>query len=239
MRKLLMLLLLLAVAGCGEVSRPGQDGAARSTPTQAVAPTEPAFAARVTSTPARHASSSSQPTIGPSAGFRTWDEPPAMAIDLSKAYTATIQTEKGTIVIRLLPEQAPQTVNNFVFLARQGFYDGSTFHRVLPGFVAQGGDPTGTGAGGPGYTIPDELATPMIFDRAGLVAMAKTPLPDSAGSQFFITLGPAPNLNNQYTIFGEVVEGMNVVEQLTPRDPDLDSQAPPGDIILTVSIEEQ
>src|SRR3989338_3811501 len=104
------------------------------------------------------------------AGPKTWSAPPAMTIDTERNYTATVYTVPGEIVIELLPKDAPQTVNSFVFLARQGFYDGATFHRVIPGFVAQGGDPTGTGSGGPGYYVPNETDTGLTFDAAGLVA---------------------------------------------------------------------
>ena len=113
---------------------------------------------------------------------------PPMTIDVEKTYFATIETERGDIRIQLLPDVAPETVNSFVFLAREGFYDGLTFHRVIPGFVAQGGDPSGTGAGGPGYTLPDEFSDRPFKD--GSVGMAKAPRPNSAGSQFFICLKP-------------------------------------------------
>lgn len=158
-------------------------------------------------------------------------------IDPFKAYTATLRTEKGDIVIELLTEAAPLTVNNFVFLARQGWYDGVTFHRVLPGFVAQGGDPTGTGFGGPGYFVPNEDAG-LKFETAGLLAMANSG-PDTNGSQFFITLAPTPQLDGGYTIFGKVVEGMEVVLALTPRDPQQNPEAPAGDKILSIIIEEK
>jgi cyclophilin family peptidyl-prolyl cis-trans isomerase len=163
---------------------------------------------------------------------------PEDVLDPLKSYTATLKTEKGDIVVQLFAEQAPVTVNNFVFLARQGWYDGVTFHRVLPGFVVQGGDPTGTGFGGPGYYIPNEIVPELIFDAEGLVAMANSG-PDTNGSQFFITLGPAPNLNGKYTIFGKVTAGMDVVRALAPRDPQANPEAPPGDKIISVIIEEK
>lgn len=166
---------------------------------------------------------------------------PPMTIDVGKTYFATIETEKGDIRIQLFPDIAPETVNSFVFLAREGFYDGITFHRVIPGFVAQGGDPTGTGGGGPGYTLPDEFSDSPF--KEGSVGMAKKPQPNSAGSQFFICLKPqegspdcAP-LTGSYTLFGEVVEGMDVAESLTPRDPA--TATSPGDKMITVTIEEQ
>lgn len=161
-----------------------------------------------------------------------------MTIDVNKTYIATIATPRGDIVIRLRPDLAPQTVNNFVFLAREGFYDGLTWHRVLENFMAQGGDPTGTGMGGPGYTIPDEFTDEVLFDRPGLVAMARPNAPDSAGSQFFITTAPAPHLNNQYTIFGEVIEGQEIVNAIPLRNPD-ENPTEPGEQILSVTIEEQ
>jgi cyclophilin family peptidyl-prolyl cis-trans isomerase len=166
-----------------------------------------------------------------------WSEPPPMAIDTSKDYTATIETAKGDIVIELLPEAAPITVNSFVFLARQGYYDGVTFHRVLPGFVAQGGDPTGTGSGGPGYQIPNEDAG-LLFDSAGVVAMANSGR-DRNGSQFFITYSPQPGLDGDFTIFGRVTSGLEVAEALTPRDPQQNPDAPPGDQVVTIRISEQ
>ncbi len=173
------------------------------------------------------------------AAKQTYSAPPPMTIDPTKNYTATITTEKGDIVIKLRPDLAPKTVNSFVFLARQGFYDGLTFHRVIPGFVAQGGDPTGDGTGGPGYTVPGEFTDKVQFDKPGIVAMAR-PGNDvnGNGSQFFITLAPAPSLNGQYTIFGEVVQGQDVVDKLTPRDPQQNPNAPPGDTIKKITIQE-
>ncbi len=148
-------------------------------------------------------------------------------------------------MINLFAAQAPATVNNFIFLARAGWYDDITFHYVVPGFIAQTGDPSSTGRGTPGYTIPDEPTSGLTFDRAGLVAMAHPPgVPDSAGSQFFITLSalePAAEWNGQYTIFGEVVAGMDLVQGLMARnanDPVNFPNPPPGDHVLTVRIEE-
>ena len=167
-----------------------------------------------------------------------WAAPPAMQIDMNKSYTATLHTAKGDIVIALLPQAAPVTVKNFVFLARQGYYDGVTFHRVLPGFVAQGGDPTGTGSGGPGYFIPNETDAGLTFDSEGVVAMANSG-PDRNGSQFFITYAPQPGLDGGYTIFGRVTSGMDAALALTPRDPSQNPNAPPGDKINSVTIEEK
>lgn len=170
------------------------------------------------------------------ATVRHYDAPPPMTIDPEKSYTAVIHTEKGNIRIELFAGDAPQTVNNFVFLAREGFYDGLTFHRVDPGFVAQAGDPTGIGTGGPGYTIPDELNEQAF--TAGTLGMALRDEPDSAGSQFFITLSDQPTFNGRYTAFGQVTEGMDVLESLTPRDPIASRNAPPGDRIISIDIEE-
>lgn len=167
---------------------------------------------------------------------RQFSECPAMALEEGKDYTATIHTEKGDIVIELFPDVAPIAVNSFVFLAEHDWFDNVTFHRVLPGFVAQAGDPTGTGYGGPGYAFAIETDANVTFDRAGLLAMANSG-PTSNGSQFFITLGPAEHLNSQFTIFGEVIQGMDVVERLTQRDPSQQAGLPPGDLILDVTIE--
>jgi cyclophilin family peptidyl-prolyl cis-trans isomerase len=171
---------------------------------------------------------------------RQYDAPPAMSIDPEATYLATVQMESGDeFVIELLPQSAPQTVNSFVFLAREGWFDGVTFHRVLPGFVAQTGDPTGTGFGGPGYTLPDEIDPNLSQNEPGVVAMANNGSPNTGGSQWYITLGDASRLDGGYSIFGRVIEGMDVVEELTPRDPSQNSALPPGDKIATLTIEEQ
>ncbi len=161
---------------------------------------------------------------------------PPMTIDPLKGYTATIETEKGTIVIELFPDVAPITVNSFAFLAAEGWYDNTTFHRVIAGFMAQGGDPTGSGMGGPGYAFVNETSSDVVFDREGLLAMANSG-PDTNGSQFFITYGPAEHLNGGYTIFGEVIVGMDVVESITPRDPNQPGGAL-GDLIISITVEE-
>jgi cyclophilin family peptidyl-prolyl cis-trans isomerase len=163
---------------------------------------------------------------------------PQEVIDPLKHYTATLKTAKGDIVVKLFAEQTPITVNNFVFLARRGWFDGVSFHRVLPGFVAQSGDPTGTGFGGPGYYIKNEIVPELKFDAAGVLGMANSGA-DTNGSQFFITLAPAPSLDGQYTVFGKVVDGLEVVNTLSARDPQNDPEAPEGDRILSVTIEEQ
>jgi len=163
---------------------------------------------------------------------------PPMILDPLKQYVATLHTEKGDIVIELYADVAPMAVNSFIFLARNGWFDGVTFHRVLPGFVAQAGDPTGTGFGGPGYAFDNEITPELTFDAAGVVSMANAG-PGSNGSQFFITLGPATHLNGQYTIFGHVIAGLDVVQSLTPRNPQENAALPPGDKILNVTIEEK
>jgi peptidylprolyl isomerase len=170
-------------------------------------------------------------------GVITFDKAPPFTIDRNKGYIATIKFPTGDVVIELNAQAAPLTVNNFVFLARQHFYDGITCHRVIPNFVAQCGDPTGTGSGGPGYTIPDEKS-PLRHDT-GAVAMAKTSAPNSAGSQFYITMAPQPSLDaGGYTVFGQVISGQDVVDKLTPRDPATNPNAPPGERIISITIQE-
>lgn len=170
-------------------------------------------------------------------GERQFTTCPPYTVDASKQYTASIETEKGNIVIQLLPDKAPLAVNSFVFLARQGWYDGVAFHRVIPGFVAQAGDPSGTGRGNPGYFFKNETSD-LLFTRPGMVAMANAG-PDTNGSQFFITFAPASQLNGFFTIFGRVISGLDAAEQLTPRDPSQPGYLPPGDVILHVTIEEK
>jgi cyclophilin family peptidyl-prolyl cis-trans isomerase len=161
---------------------------------------------------------------------------PPMTIDPTKTYIATMSTEKGDIELELYADAAPIAVNSFLFLAENGWFDGVTFHRVLPGFVAQAGDPTGTGFGGPGYAFDNEISPDLKFDQAGVLAMANAG-PGSNGSQFFITFGPTPDLDGGYTIFGRVISGMDVVSSLTKRNPAQDPNLPPGDAILDVTIE--
>lgn len=167
---------------------------------------------------------------------QTFEECPPQVIDAQKQYRATIVTEKGDISIQLYPELAPFAVNNFVFLAREGWYDQVMFHRVLPGFLAQAGDPSGLGWGGPGYAFSDEISL-MEFDQPGVVAMANSG-PNTNGSQFFITDKELPQLNGGYVIFGQVIEGMDVVRALAPRDPGIEGELPAGDLIQTIRIEE-
>jgi peptidylprolyl isomerase len=157
--------------------------------------------------------------------MKSYPERPALTIDTSHKYFAQVHTTRGDFTLELLPDIAPEHVNSFVFLARDKFYDGTKFHRVVPGFVAQGGDPTGTGTGGPGYTVPLE-ASREPFNR-GVVGMARSSDPNSAGSQWFVTLGDAPHLNGQYTVFGRVTQGMEVVDAIEI-----------GDAIVNLDIEE-
>ena len=161
---------------------------------------------------------------------------PEMMIDPTAQYIATLETEKGDIVLELYPDIAPLAVNSFIFLAQNGWFDGVTFHRVIPGFVAQAGDPSGTGYGGPGYAFQNEVSADYTFDRPGVLAMANAG-PDSNGSQFFITYDAQPQLNGSYTIFGQVISGMDVLESLTARNPAENADLPPGDLILKVTIE--
>lgn len=169
---------------------------------------------------------------------RQYKAAPAMSINTDARYLAHVEMAKGgTFTIELLPKSAPQTVNSFVFLAREGWFDGVTFHRVLSGFVAQTGDPSGTGRGGPGYMIPNEIDRTLSHNAKGIVAMANAG-PNTNGSQWYITYGDVSQLDGSYTIFGRVIEGMDVVEAITPRDPSRNPNAPAGDAIARITIEE-
>jgi peptidyl-prolyl cis-trans isomerase B (cyclophilin B) len=161
--------------------------------------------------------------------------PPSGALDTSKTYAARFKTQRGEIVCQLYASQAPLTVENFVNLARAGYYDGTTFHRVIPGFMAQGGDPTGTGRGGPGYTFGDEFDASLRHDGPGVLSMANAG-PGTNGSQFFLTFGPTPHLDDRHTVFGRVSDGMDVLLSIRERDPSRDPQ--PGDTIETIEITE-
>ena len=159
-----------------------------------------------------------------------------MVIDPSKGYTATFNMENGSeFTIKLFAEEVPNTTNNFVFLAKDGYYDGVTFHRVIPGFMAQGGDPTGTGRGGPGYQFADEFHSELRHDKPGILSMANAG-PNTNGSQFFITFVPTPHLDDHHAVFGEVIEGMDVVNSIPPRDPM--SASTPGEAIASITINE-
>jgi cyclophilin family peptidyl-prolyl cis-trans isomerase len=168
---------------------------------------------------------------------RQFTECPPMSIDQTKQYIATLHTDKGDIVIELAADKAPLAVNSFIFLARNGWFDNVTFHRVIPGFVAQAGDPTGTGYGTPGYAFKNEISN-LKFDAPGVVGMANAGV-DSNGSQFFITYQAQPTLDGKYTVFGHVIQGMDVVTSLNPRDPSQSGDLPVGDKILSVSIAEK
>lgn len=175
-------------------------------------------------------------TILNSRGPKQYTSPPPMTIDVTTQYFATFIMENGgEFVIQLYADKTPNTVNNFIFLAREGFYDGVIFHRVIEGFMAQGGDPTGTGTGGPGYSFADEFDSSLTFDRPGLLAMANSG-PNTNGSQFFITFAPTEWLNNKHTIFGEVIEGMDVVNVITRTEP---GTGIPADAIETITITEE
>jgi cyclophilin family peptidyl-prolyl cis-trans isomerase len=165
------------------------------------------------------------------------DQPtaPTGSLDTSKHYTAHVNTSRGEVVVELYADKAPLTVENFVNLARSGFYDGTTFHRVIRGFMAQGGDPTGTGRGGPGYQFRDEFHPDLRHDSAGVLSMANAG-PNTNGSQFFITYGPTPHLDDKHSVFGRVTQGLDVVQALRERDPARDPQ--PGDRIESVEIRE-
>jgi cyclophilin family peptidyl-prolyl cis-trans isomerase len=161
--------------------------------------------------------------------------PPSGALDTTKSYTARLRTERGDIVVELYADRVPLTVENFVNLARAGFYDGTTFHRVIPGFMAQGGDPTGTGTGGPGYQFGDEFHPSLRHDGPGILSMANAGA-GTNGSQFFITHAATPHLDDKHSVFGRVTEGMDVVRALRERDPQRDRN--PGDRIETIEITE-
>ena len=160
---------------------------------------------------------------------------PALVIDPKKHYTATFKTDQGSFVVELFADKAPHTVNNFVFLARDGFYNGVTFHRVIRGFMAQGGDPTGTGSGGPGYNFADEFHPSLRHDSPGILSMANAG-PGTNGSQFFITYGPTPHLDNRHSVFGKVTQGMDVVLAIPERDPG--RARTPGIAIQSIDITE-
>lgn len=181
--------------------------------------------------------SSRQPEVTGVVEKKTFNESPSMTIDPMKKYTATVKMAKGgEFNIQLYPDKAPITVNSFVFLAREKYYNGTTFHRVLEGFMAQGGDPTGTGGGNPGYKFVNEDSD-LRFDRAGVVAMANAGR-DTNGSQFFITFVPTPQLDGGYTIFGQVTSGMEVVNSITRRDPQMNPNFT-GDVIESITVLEE
>jgi cyclophilin family peptidyl-prolyl cis-trans isomerase/protein-disulfide isomerase len=171
-------------------------------------------------------------------GKRQFTTCPPVTVETNKQYIATLHTEKGDVVIQLFANKAPYTVNSFLFLVRNGWYDNITFHRVVPDLFAQTGDPSGTGKGNPGYYVVTEIDPQRKFDRPGMVAMVNSG-PDTSGSQFFITYAPASQFDGKYTIFGEVLSGMDVLKQLTPRDAQPGQATPPGDKLLGITIEEK
>lgn len=173
-----------------------------------------------------------------SLGRRQFADCPPMLVEKTKQYIATLHTERGDVTIQLFADKTPYTVNSFVFLAQNGWYDDITFHRVLPGLYAQSGDPSGTGKGTPGYYVITEILPGLQFDKPGMVAMVNSG-PDTSGSQFFITYAPTPQFDGRYTIFGQVLSGMDVLKSLAPRDAQIGVETPPGDKLLHVTVEEK
>ncbi|MEW6083165.1 MAG: peptidylprolyl isomerase [Chloroflexota bacterium] len=170
-------------------------------------------------------------------GKRQFTSCPPFIVQTNRQYTATLHTEKGEVIIQLFADKAPATVNSFIFLAQNGWYDDITFHRVIPDLFAQTGDPSGTGKGNPGYYVITEIDSKVKFSKPGMVAMVNSG-PNTSGSQFFITLAPVVEFDQRYTIFGQVISGMDVLAALTPRDPQPGTESPPGDKLLSVTIEE-
>ncbi len=221
---ILLTLLVLAVVMAACVLQPTAqpDAAPTETPSPNATAAAPVSTPRTTTatTGATTATAATpRPTTPNSAtGIRgvrkQYSGPPPVTIDTSAEYIASFRTNQGNFRVQLLPVQAPVTVNNFVFLAKEGFYDGLTFHRVIQDFMIQGGDPTGKGSGHPGYRFQDEISPGLVFDAPGKLAMANSG-PNTNGSQFFITTVPTPHLNGGHTIFGEVIDGQDVVDQIS------------------------
>lgn len=242
---LLAVLAVLLVAACGDDDEDVGDDNDSFATTQAAFATDPAGTPTeipqiITPAPETPAGTDCQDPSGdaPEADVtKQYDAEPPMTIDTGKSYDAVVHTVRGDFTIHLRPDLAPHHVNSFVFLARDGYFNGVTFHRVIPGFVAQTGDPSGTGSGGPGYLLALEASPTEHFVR-GTVGMARTADPNSAGSQWFINYAATPNLDTAYTIFGEVSEGMEVVDCITPRDPSVNPHAPAGDKIISIDINE-
>lgn len=240
---LIFLVVLIVLGGgffLGRGRSPGSTAAtSNTTPGSNLLAT--ALAQPTQTSPAGQATPATTPAaavLTPGAGAKkVYSAPPAMTIDPKKHYSATIKTSKGDIVADLFADKTPKTVNNFVFLAREGFYDGTPFHRVLENFMAQGGDPTGTGTGGPGYKFEDEFSPDLKFDGPGYLAMANSG-PNTNGSQFFITFAATDWLNGKHTIFGKATQGMDILAKLTRVDPTKPNQPQP-DTIKTITIEEK
>jgi cyclophilin family peptidyl-prolyl cis-trans isomerase len=235
------LALMLAATACGPAPKNSPaDNPASGTATLAASagPTAAAATTVPTAPVATTAAATPQTTTGDNsvAVKKSYSQPPAMTIDPKKSYTAVFKTDKGDIRVKLFADKAPKTVNNFVFLARDGFYDNTTFHRVLKDFMAQGGDPTGTGMGGPGYQFADEFDSSLRHDGPGVLSMANAG-PNTNGSQFFITFVATPWLDGKHTVFGKVEAGLDVLQKISLRDPS--SATTPGDKILTIAIEEK
>jgi cyclophilin family peptidyl-prolyl cis-trans isomerase len=249
-----LVILIVAAAACG----PAPSNKPADTPVPPPSPTaEPEPAEKPTAAPAEKPTAKpkatptlvAEPTERPGAKTaptqkaeetevkpKSYSKPPDMMIDPDKSYTAVFKTEKGDIRVELFADKAPKTVNSFVFLAREGFYDDTTFHRVIEDFMVQGGDITGTGTGGPGYRFDDEFHPDLKHDAAGTLSMANAG-PGTNGSQFFLTFGPTPWLDGKHAVFGRVVDGMDVLKSIRLRDPQTDPK--PGDRIETIVIEEE
>lgn len=214
----------LSVTG-GGATQPASDVRTFDTATPQPSPTP---------TPDPNASPTPTPAPTPTPVQRRFAAAPPMQIDPAKQYVATIATEKGTIRLQLSPQEAPQAVNSFVFLAKNGYYDGLTFNRVIPGFVVQGGD---AGPGSPGYSIPVESNS--LKHEIGTVALARSNTTGQLTAQFYISLQAQPSQDGKDTVFGKVVSGMDVLDRLTPRNPEREPNAPPGDTITAITIDEQ
>ncbi len=231
----LMILAAMGLAACSTPTPPPP------TPTPLPPTATPAEESVATPTEAAGLIPPEDPTTvempaDPKARDRMFAAPPPMIINPDKFYVATIVLEKGgEMSFRLFPQEAPQTVNNFVYLAEAGFYDGTSFFRVIPGFVAQGGDPLDDGTGDPGYTFPDEFSPDLAHDRVGVLSMANTG-PDTNGCQFFITFEPTPWLDDHHTVFGRLIDGLETLRSITPRDPETATER--GDVIETIRITE-
>jgi len=232
----MLALVLTACGGGAPAAAPAAEAESVATTSAEEAPAADAGAANADKVPPpAEVAEGAASALTPVERVGMYTEMPPMAIDPSKYYYATIKTDRGDIRVQLFADRAPQTVNSFVFLANEGYYNDTIFHRVIDGFMAQAGDPAGMGTGGPGYEFADEFYPGGVFDRPYLLAMANAG-PGTNGSQFFITFAPTDWLNNMHTVFGEVVEGQDVVDSLTRRDPS--DPTAPADTIYTILIEE-